>query len=220
MVKTMARTKNFIQDKRILIISEDLKSFPAYFKRMLLEEFRFQYDKKGKVFIKVRPEFKDRIIVDIKFVGSSNCLKIVQHANSESKNFFKIYCVFDELKNQNDSSYKKSLDLESKSNVSKIVSVPSYEFWLLLHFSRSDAGFNNNDELIKKLEGLIRKEIGKKSFKYSKAEFSDELFDCTALKLPDAIKNAKEIEKSNIKTGSKGPSTKIYQLIEDFQNNF
>jgi hypothetical protein len=112
------------------------------------------------------------------------------------------------------------MSLKIEPNVVRINSAPSYEFWLLLHFSSSAAQYLDNDKLIKTLEGLIRKVCRRTGFKYDKSQFSDELFDFVSERLSSAIKNAKAIEKSNIKTGSTTPSTKIYQLVEDFQNDF
>lgn len=210
-----------IQNKKILILSEDSKSFPDYFRKMLRDPngFRFGYAKKENLYKKVRPEQNDVIIVEVGHVDT-NCLKIIKHANSLSKDYHMIYCVFDELKNQKDLSYKEAMNLNIPDNVIRINSAPSYEFWVFMHFSNSSAQYLDNDKLIKALENTVRKESGKKDFKYNKSECSDVLFDLMINKLPHAIKHSKAVEKSNAKTGSKSPLTKIYQLIEDFQNEF
>ncbi len=218
----MAR-KPTMQTKKILIISEDEKSFPSYFEKMLLDEFEFKNgkklpDKNSKLFVKVRaePEHRDQIFTTIRYF-SSNPLKIVKHGNSESKNFDKVYCVFDKLKNYGDNSYKDAMNCAMKPNVIRINSAPNYEFWLILHFIKSDAAYKDDNAAIKKLEELIRKETGKKKFKYDKSKLQKELSKIVIEKLPDAIKRAKEIEESNNSTNSSEPCTKIYQLIEDFQ---
>lgn len=210
------------QEKKILIISEDEKSFPSYFEKILCE-FGFKSDgkttnKNDKLFIKVRPEpeHHDRISVTIRYC-SSNPLVIVNHGNSESENFDKVYCVFDKLKNYGDNSYKNAMSKAMKQNVIRINSAPNYEFWLILHFIKSDAEYKNDNAVIKKLEELVRKETGKKKFEYKKSGLQKELSKIVIEKLPDAIKHAKAIEKSNKATNSSEPCTKIYQLIEDFQ---
>jgi hypothetical protein len=45
-------------------------------------------------------------------------------------------------------------------------------------------------------------------------EKDTKIFDKVKDRLPDAIKNAKQVEKSNQQTGSDNPSTLIYQLVE------
>jgi hypothetical protein len=197
--------------------SSDSESFQCYLNRMLQEELGFGYDRKEKLYRKTKVEIREFITVEIRHIGS-NCLKIVEHACNESKKFYKIYCVFDELKNPGDTSFKKAMNLEIQNNLTRIYSVPSYEFWLLLHFSNSSAQYINNDRLIKALEAAVQNKCNKKDFKYNKSGFSDDLFILLQERLPDAIKNAKILEISNTKTGSKNPSTKIYRLIEDFQN--
>jgi len=213
-----------MQTKKILIISEDKKSFPSYFGKMLLDEFEFKNgkklpDKNSQLFVKVRvePEHRDQIFTTIRYCGSSNPLKIVKHGNSESKNFDKVYCVFDKLKNGTDASYNNAMSHVMKPNVIRINSAPNYEFWLILHFTPSGAEYQDDDAAIKKLEELVRKETGKDKFKYKKSELQKELSKIVIEKLPDAIKRAKTIEKSNKDTNSSEPCTKIYQLIEDFK---
>ena len=111
--------------------------------------------------------------------------------------------------------------LPLKSNVDRINSDPSYEFWLIMHFTDSRVEYKNDDAAIEKLEELVRKKTGNKKFKYSKkSAFPKELSKVVIEKLPDAIKNAKKIEKLNSQDGSTEPFTKIYELIEYFQNNF
>jgi len=211
--------------KKILIISEDEKSFPSYFEK-ILDKFGFQTSRKdskknNKVFIKTRPEpeHHDQIFTTIHYF-SSNPLSIVKHGNSESSNFDKIYCVFDKLKNYGDNSYRDAMRYNLEPNVVRINSAPSYEFWLLLHFTKSSAGFLNNDKLIEKLEELVREKTGNEKFKYPKSGLPKELSKVVIEKLPNAIKHAKSIEESNKATNSVEPCTKIYQLIEYFQNNF
>ena len=214
------------QTKQILIISEDEKSFPSYFEKILFDRFDFKpypktSKKNNKVFIKTRPEaeHRDQIFVTIHYF-SSNPLKIVNHGNLESANFDKIYCVFDKRKNGVDATYKDAMGWTMKSNVTRINSVPNYEFWLILHFTDSRAGYINDGEAIKKLEKLVRAATGNQKFKYPKSVLPKELSKIVIEKLPDAIKRAKKIEELNRQDGSTEPFTKIYQLMEDFQNNF
>ena len=112
------------------------------------------------------------------------------------------------------------MNCKMEKNVVRINSAPNYEFWLILHFTDSSAEYRNDPEAIKKLEKLVRAATGNQKFKYLKSGLPKELHKFAIEKLPDAIKRAKKIEELNRQDGTTEPFTKIYQLMEDFQNNF
>ncbi len=210
----MVRKPDF-KDKKILIVSEDSKSFTCYFEKILYH-FRFQPSKKYKGFIKTIYSSRESIKVSFK-KGIHGAKEIVKYANSQSENFDQIYCVFDKTVNQKDPNYKIAIGLETKNNVIIINSSPSYEIWLLFHFIKSDSPSLNDEKVKKDLKQLIRNQLGNERFEYKKSEFSDELFEIFIGRLPNAIKNAKAVEKLNDQTNSSKVFTKIYKLIEDFQ---
>jgi hypothetical protein len=227
--KEFTKNKPNFLTRKILIISEDEKSFLNYSKKLLLNclgsyrscnKNKIKHPKHSSEFFKMQLENKVFIEIEVRHCGKSNPLGIINHAKEESKNYEKIYCVFDWVSRGGDKTgYNQAISCKVNDNIKKIVSVPAYEFWLLLHFSNSSAGYKKNDELIRKLEQLVSKELGKK-FEYNKSELSEELFELLNKKFETAIENAKKIEKSNRQTNTKNPSTTIHHLIEDIQNNF
>lgn len=216
------KNKPSFEEIKFLIISEDSKSFPSYFKKVL-HEFGFRPDTGNKRKILLRRTTTDpkrSISVEIER-NITNCLNIVKHGKNQSENFNKIYCVFDYLKNGTDASYKNAMSTDIPKNIIRINSVPSYELWLLLHFTNSSRQFHGDHELIKLLKETIRSTTNNKNFNYSKSEMSDDLFELLKTRLESAVKNAKNLEKENKITGKESSSsTKIYQLIEDFKNIF
>lgn len=213
MKKNRHKSNAGFEEIKILIISEDSKSFLVYFEKVLYG-FGFRWDKKEKLFRGT--VFNPKRSIEIEIKNITNCLKNVESAIAQSEEFTKIYCVFDYLKNGKDESYKKALGLKTPKNVVRINSVPSYEFWLLLHFLKTSKQFLDNDGVIKDLENEVRKHL--KNFKYSKSQMSDEFFRLLESKISVATKNAKLLEKENKEVGNIRPSsTKIYQLIEEIR---
>ena len=177
--------------KRILVVCEDSKTTPKY-----LEEFC-----KDK---------KIRTLVDIKIRGAnepqpSAVLKYIEMLIDKEKlnPYDKIYCVFDKDQHK---CYDKTLkDIKNHTvKIDAINSVPCFEFWVLLHFEKTDRHFANHDEIAKELKN-------KKHLKdYSKEAYKDKLYEILKDKTQTAINNAKTIKTEN-------PSTKIHLLIEELQ---
>ena len=90
-----------------------------------------------------------------------------------------VFVVFDALTKQdagNYECYKQALGMKAGDNVVKIISNPSYEFWILLHFSESAQSFTNNEKLIEKLNEKVRSELGK-HFEYNKSGINKNLLN-------------------------------------------
>jgi hypothetical protein len=175
MKKNRHKSNTSFEEIKILIISEDSKSFLVYFEKVL-DGFGIKRDKgykKERLFRKVVVGPKRSI--EVRMQNITNCLKNVEFAIAQSEEFTKIYCVFDYLKNGKDESYKRALGLKIPQNVERVNSVPSYEFWLLLHFLKTSKQFLDNDGVIKDLETEVRKFLGK-NFEYSKSQMSEEFF--------------------------------------------
>ncbi len=110
MKKNRHKSNASFEEIKILIISEDSKSFLVYFEKVL-DGLGFRWDKKEKLFRKT--VFGPKRSIEIEIKNITNCLKNVEQAIAQSKEFTKIYCVFDYLKNGKDESYKKAFGLES-----------------------------------------------------------------------------------------------------------
>jgi len=235
-----SKDKNIIE-KNIVILSEDEKSFPLYFEKFMelkrfnlhkniehniaykIKDFnKFRYEKH---FVKIilSKHLKLKIVLlappkhySIDFINYS--LKLTEINN---KKIDKIFCVFDWVsKAQKDqhSNYLEAISRREqlkKKNIEIIESVPSYEFWLVAHFSNSSKPFRTNDEVIKTLEDEYKKKF-KKEKKYEKGskEFLEKIVDGKMIK--NAINNSKKLDKDHNETRSKdfNPSSKIYRIIE------
>lgn len=215
------------QERKILIVSEDSKSFPSYFCRFIEDKLDYRLDrglsdrKSGKKLFRNIEKPLDQILVEI--INIINPVKIVEFAQKQSKKYDKIYCVFDYLRNGPDQSYQQAMSYSSYQNIIKINSIPSYEIWLLLHF-RYTTQLLDEKQVIKALQTEVRKQAKMDKFKYSKSEVKDDFFCLLDNKTEDAIRHAKLLEKENEITNlglkNYSLSTKIHCLIEDCKNGF
>jgi hypothetical protein len=206
--------------EKILIISEDKKSFRLYLDEILKNKFKLSKVNNNRPNNNKFTTKNNQIIIENRFTGYTDPKSIVEESKKEIKEYNKIYCVYDYKKNQKDSSYK----IASKDNIDKdikrIKSCPSYEFWLFLHFSDKVPIFKDNEDLIKRLKKFIPD--------YKKNNFTDDLFDKLDKNLITATKRARDIDdelddqdKIPNKTNTQPDSfTEIYKLIEDFEDKF
>lgn len=197
--KRTMRNKN-----NVLIVCEDGKSSPKYF-----EDLIKHYNLK-------------KIKVSGAECGSAP-ISVVEYAvdkyNKDKKKYRvgydKVYCVID--RDTHDSyteAHQKILGLQKrKSNkipIEEILSVPCFEFWLLLHFKQTSKDFATNCNL-SPCEQLIKDELSKKITGYNKGR--KDIFSKTKEKIPDAINNAEAIEK-DYKNNKAGSYTDIHKLIK------
>jgi hypothetical protein len=220
---------NFAINK-ILIISEDKKSFLIYLEKILREN-RLT---KSSILRKTKNQYGHQIWtrvengtrLEITTMHTETCPKIIAtYAKKECGNYQKIFCVFDLPSAQSGHipKFREAMKIiNSNQNIIPITSAPEYEFWLFLHFSNSTSPANSV-ELEKALNNEIAKHLKKEKFKYSKNELCDDLFYRLLTNQSDAIKRAKQIEKLNLKDSKKLeeqiPHTRIHLLIEEIINS-
>lgn len=100
-------------------------------------------------------------------------------------------------------------------NFMTIVSNPCFEIWFLCHFTASTKQYASSNELVKLLGAKYIKGYEKNM------NVGKELMD----KLPEAMKNAKMLEKHCLENGFKPhtvsfcPSTEVYKVIDWIQRN-
>lgn len=190
--------------EKILIVCEGEKTEPNYF-----NELKDYYQLNTA-----------NVVVDGRC--GSDPWSIYQHAQkcvSQAKKFNdpydKIYCVFDKDKH---TTYQRTLDaiikVNAKQDFTAIVSVPCFEFWLLLHFiyttqpfvaaGNESAGDRTIDELKNYLPNYQKSEQG--------------LFTQLAPKLDFAKANAQHTLTAAIANQTDNPSTYIHELVEYLQN--
>lgn len=126
----------------------------------------------------------------------------------------KIYCLFDGDYNENgkdkQSEINEAYKLAKKYNIEVILSIPSFELWLLLHFEYTTHAFTSNKDLINYLKRHINN--------YDK---NLDVFESVEALIDDAIKNAKRLKKhfgiddeSSISGNEYNPTTDVYKIIE------
>jgi len=198
------QAKRAVYDK-VLIVCEGKKTEPNYFKGL-----RDCY----------RLNSANIDITHDRGSAPKNVLKKAEQRYREEKDkgipFDRVYCVFDK---DTHTSYQDTLQTieqkRTKNTFFAITSVPSFEFWLLLHFEytaspvlgitgRKSAG----DQVLAKLKQYIPD--------YQKAEKGH--FIALKDQLPFAIANARRVCQTAEKNETDNPSTQVHVLVEYLQS--
>jgi hypothetical protein len=186
---------------RVLIVCEGAKTEPNYFK-----EIRNAYRLST---------------ANIDICGEecgSGPLNVVNYAIEKFRkepDYDRVYCVIDRDKHTTfDAAIDKLRQTKLRKNATlmAIISVPCFEFWLLLHFNYTTRQFcapgtASNCELV-----VAELNNWKRIPGYNKG--AQNIFDLTKGKLLDAIKHAKQLQHYNQSTGVNNPATNMHELIE------
>ncbi len=190
---------------KILIVCEDSKATPQY-----LEDFRQELKLSTANIIIAREKHG----CDPKSVVTFAIDKF-----KETRDFDQIYCVIDR---DNHPNYAQALQIskdkqlknnQDKSvNINLIVSIPCFEYWLLLHFQNTTKSFEKSGD--KSPCDLVISGLKQYISNYDKGK--TKIYGATKDKLNDAIIRAKQIDKSyvNDPESDKNPSTDMYKLVE------
>lgn len=126
--------------------------------------------------------------------------------------YARVYCVFDRDTHAN---FNKALVLAASAALARkgilhtAVSVPCFEFWVLLHFAYSSAPFAASggrspcDNVIE----AMKRHIGD----YTKS--MEGLYNHLKPLTDQALAHADRIEAENLRSGSKNPSTDVHNLV-------
>jgi len=186
---------------RVLIVCEGAKTEPNY-----LKEIRDTYRLNT---------------ANIDICGDecgSDPLSVVNYAISKFRkdlDYDRVYCVIDRDKH---TTFDTAIDKLRQTRLGKgvifaaIISVPCFEFWLLLHFIYTTRQFcapgsSSNCELV-----ISELDNNERIPGYRKGALN--IFALTKDKLPNAIKNAKQLQQHNQSTGTYNPATNMHELIE------
>ncbi len=199
----LRRRKNFKKPGDIiLIVCEGGETEPNYFKAL-------------------RNEW--RIVPSLMEIVGEGCgntpLNIVDHALTckkerarRAKNksslelpYDQVWCVFDHDEHP---KLSEALQKAEDNGIKVALSVPCFEFWYLIHFTRTTRGFRDCKEVVRYLEA--KKYI-------ENYEKSDVPLDLLLQKLDDAYENAEWIRKEIRKSGSVGPMTDVDFLVWQLQ---
>jgi RloB-like protein len=189
---------------RVLIVCEDSKSSPSY-----LEAIRDD--------LKLSPN----IDIHGEECGSAP-VSVVEYAKKlmeKDTGYDKVYCVIDRDQHPN---FQKVLKSAKDKKIKVIVSIPCFEYWLLLHFKYITSPFqaaqgSHCGEVIKALKKLK----GHWSNYEKSKNFLKEHYSCCLKEKQDtAITNAKTrasmCQDDQLK--DKNPYTQMYLLIEYLSN--
>jgi hypothetical protein len=156
---------------------------------------------------------------NIKVVGlGADPLQIVERAlkeYNETKDYDRIFCVFDKDQHPNyQDALIKIKAIRQRPNKSipiySIVSVPCFEYWLLLHFIDSARPYNTASN--KSPGDLLLNEIKSHIKDYQKG--CKDIFYKTKPYLQVAIARARKISMQQEINGTDNPSTNMYELVE------
>ena len=140
--------------------------------------------------------------------------------NDRTKSVAVFFAVFDHCKkdpNTGKDVYNEAIELCKKNKFTPITSKPSFEFWLILHFTETD-GEMSAKEAEQKLNTYYKSQLKKE---YKKG--SSDTFENTVRYLPKAIEHAektwkKERERACSKEKSrqkeKSSYTNVHELIQ------
>lgn len=191
---------------KILIVTEGEKTEPNYFKEI----------------IKLHKLSSANVIVDGSCGPSPKTVVnyAIELARKEEKEkgkvpFDKVYCVIDKDAHPcYREAHEIARDTKIKGELIIISSVPSFEFWLLLHFIMTTKSYQpqRNNSTGKQVLSELKKHMPD----YSKG--SVDVFSQLSDKLPDAIKNAKSVNSIAAEQQTDMPTTKVYQLVEKLIN--
>jgi hypothetical protein len=189
-------------NKRIFIICEDEKSSRYYFEG-------FCQDNNLERDVKVE-----------KCPNGNDPLTMVAYAKTQKNYYQKIYCVFDAdvklISEKNGKRYQDALNKckGSGGHIIAIDSMPSFEYWLLLHHVFHLAPFEATEKHT--IDDMVVRELEKYMPDYDKRD--KDIYTKTKIFLDRAMRRADAVEIEQRRVQSDNPSTKIHRLIRDLEN--
>lgn len=142
----------------------------------------------------------------------SSVVEYALHRCAEPGGYDKVFCVFDR---DNHESFQRACDrvrsLATRTRnplpIAVAVSIPCFEFWLLLHFERTDAPFHRCDDVIQRLRGYLPG--------YTKADPAA-IQQCLD-RLPDALAYADWLAQRAIDNAA-NPSTSVHYVLRHLEH--
>lgn len=128
---------------------------------------------------------------------------IVTDAKNCSENFDDVYCVFDR---DTHATYQQAMNIRCPKNVTRIVSIPCFEIWLLFHFCQSTAPLS-----AKEAEKRLKQHLPD----YQKG--GGNAYAHTKTKLDYAVKNAEQVVAAQRAVKARNPTTYVHNLVKDLR---
>ena len=205
LTKELGRKKAQRSGDLILIVCEGEKTEPYYIEE-LLKDFNIS---------------STRATIEVIGECGSAPQSVVEYAikRFEAKDYDHIFCVIDKDKHprfndailrMNDYKWRKKKEgFKAKTN-RIIVSVPCFEYWLLLHFKKTTKVFSGNGQQTSPCKECLH-ELKNELTHYEKGNKS--IYKLTKNRLETAIKHAKEIV-TNKTEEHQNPITYFHELVE------
>jgi len=162
--------------KSILIVCEDSKSSPAYFRK---------YRKKLSIrSVNVEVCGEECGSAPISVVDFAKVKKLEVETSTVRDDYDEIFCVVDV---DDHPSLGDAVQTARDNSLNLIISNPCFEYWYILHFERTGSSFSNRQQLYRNLEGFLGQQYDK-----SGCDFFETVYPRTET----AIDNSKEILRS------------------------
>lgn len=142
--------------------------------------------------------------VPITVVDRAIELRTKRQKDRNKANYDEVWCVFDHDRHQR---LGEALTKAHAKGLNVALSVPSFEFWYLLHFTYTTRPFEDSDAVIRELKAHI------KYYTKSKAPL-----DVLLPKLKTALKHAERVRKHNKTANTNWPSTDVDIVVEKLQS--
>ena len=205
--RELARHKNLRSAHEVvLIICEGAKTEPNYFKAL---RTHLRLNRENVV---IHEGHKGNDPLSLVSAAEEEFIK-ERRRDPEKQGYDHVFVVFDRDTHTtyNDAVQKiQDLNRKYKDKFKPIVSVPCFEFWLLLHFGYTTrqygatGGNSPCDNLIRDLNTHIAG--------YAKGNAG--IFEATKDLINEAVKNAKLLEDHQDAAQTDNPSTKVHYLVE------
>lgn len=120
-----------------------------------------------------------------------------------------IYCLFDK-DDCADDKFNKVIAACKKKGITAAISVPCYEYWLLLHLKKTSQSFNDSQECCSAFASEYNKKFHK-NYSVKQLKAREEIFNDIKDNLHSAIKNAEELKLKE----NENPYTNMHEVIKE-----
>jgi hypothetical protein len=198
----MARKQSNRSIRKSIFVLGDGQTEQYYFKHLKsLKEYNY----------KIRP----RLFDDLSFEDAEDHIDQLLSGDADLIFYFTDYdTIINQGKKEKFQQFRNKY--QANGNVFILESMPSIEFWFLLHFRKTTQRFRNSKDVEKELKKKLRDYSKRKQY-LQKPSWVEKL--CEGEQLEDAIKRACELlkEKQSITENGYFPYTKIHVGIEKFE---
>jgi hypothetical protein len=202
--KTLQRRKSSRDSyDKILIVCEGEKTEPHYFKA-LVQHYRLN---SANVEITGSCGSSPRSVLE-------KAEELAQKETARGDGYNRVYCVFDKDSHETYAETITKIDAKNPKDVFyAVVSVPCFEYWLLLHFKYTTNPYQATQN--SSIANEVLKELKTVLPDYSKGD--KDIFNALITQIEFAKQNAERGMEHSKKYHSYNPSTNIHELIHDLQ---